>query len=86
MNLSRDEVQHIADEAANKAVSQVLLDLGIDHATPLEMQRDFQHLRKMRLTTEAVKRQTLISLVGFALLGMATIIVLGFREWLKSPT
>lgn len=85
IHLSRGEVQEIADDAAAKAVRQVLLDLGVDHQTPLEMQHDFQHLRQMRLTTEAVQRHSLITLVGLVICGAVAVVLIGFKAWMSAP-
>lgn len=42
------ELQDIAEVAAQKAVTQTLLTLGIDAANPLRAQQDFVVLREMR--------------------------------------
>ena len=38
----------IADEAANRAVGQTLLTLGIDHKDPIAVQKDMATLRELR--------------------------------------
>ncbi len=41
-------IQRVASEAADKAVGDVLLRLGLDPANPLEVQRDMAALRELR--------------------------------------
>lgn len=64
------------------AVRQTLLQLGIDAADPLEMQKDFQHLRDWRTSTTELKRKGLLALLGIVLSGFLGLVLLGFRDWL----
>ncbi|KFH18445.1 hypothetical protein ELZ19_07020 [Brucella abortus] len=41
-------MERTAEEAAEKAVAKAMTSLGIDHANPLEAQRDMQALRELR--------------------------------------
>jgi hypothetical protein len=54
-----------------EAVIQTLTELGIDVKNPLEMQRDFSHLRAWRESTEEVKRKGFLTLVGILVTGVA---------------
>lgn len=47
-NMTEKDVERIAASAAEKAVQEVLLRLGIDSTNVLEVQRDFAHVRNMR--------------------------------------
>ncbi len=42
----------IADEAAEKAVKQVLLTLGINTGNPIEVQKDMATLRELRFLVD----------------------------------
>lgn len=60
------EIQRIV----RSTVRETLVSLGADPDNPTEMQRDFQHLRTWRETSDAVKRQGIIT--------VAVILVTGF--------
>jgi len=51
-------MSRVAEEAAERAVQKALLSMGVDHANPLESQRDMVALREVRalLTDEEFKR------------------------------
>lgn len=76
--LSREEVQHLVSEA----VKQTLIQLGVDASNPIEMQRDFQHLREWRTAGEDLKRKGMLTLLGIFVTGLASLGLLGLREWL----
>lgn len=57
----------------SSTVKDTLTQIGIDHAEPLDMQKDFSHLRKSRESVEAVKKKAWLSAVGFIVL-----LVLGY--------
>lgn len=68
------------DDIVSNAVRQTLLQLGIDAANPLEMQRDFQHLREWRKAGTEIKTKGLLALLGLFLTGAAGLLVLGLKE------
>lgn len=78
--MTRDEAKEVAREAAREAVHELLIELGIDHKDPLEMQRDFQFLRDLRGGTEAVKRKSVLTLVGLLITALVAALVLGIRQ------
>lgn len=45
--MSHQEVEEIAERAAEKAVKSVLLSIGIDTKDPLKAQADFHQLREL---------------------------------------
>jgi hypothetical protein len=63
----------------SESVSETLMRLGIDTDSPLELQRDLQHLRDWRLSVEAMKRQTMLSAVGIIVAGVLGLIWWAFR-------
>jgi len=62
--MTDEEARAIAREAAREAVHETFIQLGFDTADPTAVQRDSQFLRDLRLGTEAVKRQGLVTVVG----------------------
>lgn len=76
-------VEEIAKAAGREAARELLLALGIDASTPRgiqKAQRDFAFLGDLRTGTEAVKRKTLMWLVGTVLTAVAAWIVLGMKH------
>lgn len=72
--MTEDEVRKIANEAARATVEEMLLRLGIAADEPLEVQRDFQHLRSWRASIETVKKQGLMTAVGVLTAGVLGLI------------
>lgn len=78
---SRESMQALVSEA----VKQTLIQLGIDHQNPLEMQQDFQYLRTWRKSGQELKRKTTIALAGLFLSGFVALFLMGIKEWAKRP-
>lgn len=49
VELSRSQMQTLAEQVAANVVNEMLLKMGVDHSKPLEMQHDFQALREVRV-------------------------------------
>lgn len=47
MQMSREEVEEIAEKAASSAVKTTLIAMGIDPSNPLAAQRDFMLMREV---------------------------------------
>ena len=80
--MTPNEIDQIAEAAANKAVRSTLLSLGINVDDPtevMEAQLDFQHLRAWRESTQAVKRKALTTAVGIIITGAIGWLVLAFQ-------
>lgn len=54
---------------ARATVREMLLTLGADPDEPTELQKDFAFVRTWRLSTEAVKRQGLLTAAGVIVTG-----------------
>lgn len=78
-NEIRSLVSATAEVTARKAAHEVLIALGVDVTRPFEMQRDFQHLRSWRESSEAVKRYGILTLIGLFLTGIAGAVIAAFR-------
>ena len=74
--LSKDEMRQIVKEA----VSETLTQLGVDTSSPMEMQRDFQHLRDWRMAQEVIRRKGYMTLLGILVTGLAGLLWLGFKD------
>lgn len=46
--ISRAQMEALAETVASKVVEEMLVKIGIDHSRPFEVQHDFQALREVR--------------------------------------
>ncbi|MGV6876771.1 hypothetical protein ACUSIJ_29455 [Pseudochelatococcus sp. B33] len=66
-------------------VTETLVRLGVDVEEPFEVQADFMHLRQWRKSTEAVKRQGLITAIGILTVGVLGLIWHAIRGGTGGP-
>lgn len=76
ITMSRDELREIIQST----VTDTLVKIGVDPANPIEMQRDFQHLREWRESTEAVKRKSILTVIGVIASGIIAAIVMAIDK------
>ena len=76
-DMTHEELQKLIAEA----VRQTLVQMGADPSNPIEMQRDFQHLRQWRESGEDLKRKGTVALLGIFFSGLVSLILLGLKEW-----
>ena len=85
-DLTRDELKEVIDEhtvaAMKAAVHETLLQLGVDTSSPLEMQRDFQHLRDWRTAQEAIQRKGYITIIGVLVTGSFALLWIGAKDFI----
>lgn len=75
MNMTEHELKKIVSEA----VSETLLQLGIDASDPVEMQKDMAHLRAWRESVATVKQQGLATAIGVITVGVLGLIWLALK-------
>lgn len=81
--MKRHEVTMTEDEfkkVITSTVRETLTNLGCQTDDPIEMQKDFAHLREWRSSTDAIKKKGTLTAVGFiiaAILGLALKAFLG---------
>lgn len=71
--------EHELKKIVAEAVSETLLQLGIDASDPVEMQKDMAHLRAWRESVQTVKQQGLIAAIGVITVGALGLIWLGLK-------
>lgn len=79
-NLTPEEARALIREA----VRETFLMLGVKVDDPIEVQKDFQHLREWRSTTESVKAKGMLAVVGVVVSGLAAALWMGLKELLGS--
>lgn len=77
-DLSSDETRELIREA----VRETFLMLGVKIDDPIEVQKDFQHLRDWRTTTDSIKSKGLMTLMGIIVSGFVAAVWLGFKGFL----
>ena len=63
-------------------VNTTLMQLGIEHNDPLEMQRDFQHLRDWRMSMERIKNRTVVTAVGVVVAAIMAALWIGLKAFI----
>lgn len=64
-----------------QTVHETLAELGVQHDSPMDMQKDFQHLREARVTMEQVRSKGILTIIGFLLTGIIAAIWLGVKTF-----
>lgn len=77
-SLSKEEINQVVAEA----VRQTLLQMGVDSENPIEMQRDFQHLRQWRRAGEEIKQKSIVATISIFATGVLALVLIGVKEWL----
>lgn len=70
--MTRDDIESIAEEAADKAIHRLFLTLGIDMTDTKEviaLQSDLKHVRAWRESTKTVKEHALKTAIGVIVAG-----------------
>lgn len=80
LTISEEQLRKIVHETVQQTVSETLVRLGVEVTDPIEMQKDFQHLRDWRETTNTVKSKALLAMVGLLVSGLAASVWMGLKE------
>jgi len=67
-------------DVVKTTVHETFITLGVDTKEPLEAQKDFQHLRDWRQTTEAVKKRGIGTLVVTIVAGVLSLAWVAFTR------
>lgn len=78
-NLTPDEARALIREA----VRETFLMLGVTVDDPIEVQKDFQHLREWRNTTNSLKSKGLLTAIGIVTSGFLAAAWMGIKEILN---
>lgn len=76
-NLTPEEARALIREA----VRETFLMLGVKVDDPIEVQKDLQHLREWRNTTESIKSKGLLTVMGILVSGMLAALWVGIKEF-----
>ena len=73
--ISREALRLIVKET----VQETLTRIGIEHDDPVEMQRDFTHLRDWRKAVDKARSTSMITAIGILVSGMLGALWLGIQ-------
>lgn len=81
-----DRVISITEEELRKlmtdTVHETLTLIGIKHEDPVEMQRDFTHLRDWRIAVEGAKKKSFWGIIGVLTSGLIGLLWMGLQGFL----
>jgi len=66
-----------------EAVQETLVQMGLDTSNPIDMQRDFQHLRDWRIAQEALRQKGAFVMVSIIVTGVASLLWIGFKSFIN---
>jgi len=75
IELSRGELKQLLAEAVHDAFTK----MGMDIEDPIEMQRDFQHLRDWRLAVKSAQSKGFLTIIGLLAAGIVAALWVGFK-------
>lgn len=75
ISLTRGELKGIMEEAVDNALTK----MGIDVTDPIEMQRDFQHLRDWRIAVNSARSKGFLTVIGILTAGVVAAFWVGFK-------
>jgi hypothetical protein len=76
VSMTPDEVR----EMIRQTVRETFTTLGVQVNDPIEVQKDFQHLRDWRVTTDSIKKKGILTMVGLLITGAAAAVWLGLKS------
>lgn len=81
---SEKPVEQVAQEAADKAVAQMLLRLGIDADDSKVWRNDFFFLARMSRGAHQISSVVVKTCAGAAALGLIWILMQGIKDWFST--
>ncbi len=82
ITLTHEQIQALVRETVRQTVNETFIRLGVEVDDPIEMQKDFLHLRDWRVTTDSVKSKTIMTMLGLIVTGGIAAFVIGFKAWM----
>lgn len=76
INITEDELRKIVSET----VKETLTAIGIQHEDPVEMQRDFTHLRDWRKAVDTARSTSMLTILGILVTGLMGALWLGITS------
>lgn len=76
-DMTHDDLKKLIAEA----VRETLVQMGADPSNPIEMQRDFQHLRQWRRAGEDLRSKGMLTLLSIFITGSVALLLVGLRDY-----
>lgn len=68
--------EHELRSLVQSTVKETLATMGVDASNPIEMQKDFHHLREWREATGKVRMRIILTVVGIIVTGLMGMVAL----------
>lgn len=82
-HMTPDELKVLIRDTVRETIDETFLRLGVKVDDPIEMQKDFQHLRDWRLTTASLKMKAFLGAIGLLTSGALAALWVGLKNSLK---
>lgn len=76
VSLSEEEISALVE----KGVYDAFVRVGMDADDPLSLQKDFQHLRDWRRSSESLRRSGRLAVLAFVITGLLGLIWVGLKQ------
>ena len=76
-NMMHDDLKKLISEA----VRETLVQMGANPSNPIEMQRDFQHLRQWRTAGEDLRAKGMLALLSIFITGAVALFLVDLRDY-----
>jgi len=76
-------LKSVASEAAQQAVTQTLIAMGLDPAKPFDAQKDMMWVRSTRERCEGTIGKAVLTVIGLLVVGAVTAFWAGFKALVK---
>lgn len=83
IELTTEELRFIMEETSKRACEQMLTAIGVDTRNPVEMQKDLAYIRNLRMTTDAISKKGILTLVAMVATGIGAALWLGIKGFLN---
>lgn len=88
IRIVQESAKAAADQAAQFTVEKIFLTLGFDISEPeelLKLQRALSFAVDLSNTMKLIRRKAITTTVGLGITGVAALLLIGARAWLKFP-
>lgn len=70
-------------DVVSTTVRETLLQIGISQTDPIELQKDFAHLRKWRMAVDGAASKAALTVMGILVTGVLGAMWIGFKVVIK---
>lgn len=83
-SVTRQDQDPEIHDIIRSTVHETLLSLGLDTSDPIKLQKDFQHLRDWRVTSESIKMKGMLTIVMIVVTGGASLFWVALKNFIEN--